>query len=309
METDSVLLTGATGFIGHRLLVQALEAGYRVRCATRSPKGIEKILSSESIKNLGSLTRRLSWVIVPDITASGAYDEAVLGVEYIIHVASPVGDVRTWGDPKVSDEEQFVKPSVAGVINILESAAAHNPTLQRIVVTSSVVAIHLPSYFQGLERPEGVPNADTRVETPEPPYPAGFAYQASKIAALNESEAWMKRNNPSFDMISILAGWVWGYQEFAANVDDLLSGSNSSLLGVLDGQEKPFPINSSVVSVHDCAKAHLLALNPKVEGNQAFLVGRLENLHKANAIAQIHVSEAFAKGFFRSESKDRKSVV
>ncbi|KAJ5467714.1 hypothetical protein N7475_005466 [Penicillium sp. IBT 31633x] len=33
-----VLLTGATGFIGFQTLIDALKAGFRVRCAVRSPQ-------------------------------------------------------------------------------------------------------------------------------------------------------------------------------------------------------------------------------------------------------------------------------
>ncbi|KAJ4171951.1 hypothetical protein NW754_007547 [Fusarium falciforme] len=300
MTNELILLTGATGFLGHRILVLALQAGYRVRCAVRSAKGIDKILATESVKKLGTLTRKLSWIIVPDITAPGAYDEAVIDVQYILHVASPVGDIRTWGDSStLSDEEIFVKPAVSGVIGMLESAAAHSPTLKRIVVTSSVVAIFPTKYFMGEAPPQDhVFDANSRLEDPTPPYPPGFAYQASKIAALNASEAWMKKHNPKFDMISCLPAWIFGTNEFATKADDLMGGSNSTLLNVLKGTESKVPVNSAAVSVQDCAQAHLLALNPSVAGDQAFIAGQLERLEDANDIARKHFPEAFTKGVF-----------
>ncbi|RSL54081.1 hypothetical protein CEP54_010090 [Fusarium duplospermum] len=299
MENELILLTGATGFLGHRVLVLALQAGYRVRCAVRSANGIDKILATESVKKLGSLTRKISWVIVPDITAPGAYDEAVIDAHYIIHVASPVGDIRTWGSSTLSDEEAFVKPAVSGVIGMLESAAAHSPTLKRIVVTSSVVAIFPMNYFMGEEPPQDhVFDANSRLEDPTPPYPPGFAYQASKIAALNASEAWMKKHNPKFDMVSTLPAWIFGKNEFATKADDLMGGSNATLLNVLKGTESKVPVNSAVVSVHDCAQAHLLALNPSVKGGQAFIAGQLERLEDANSIARKYFPEAFTKGIF-----------
>ncbi|KAM0553165.1 hypothetical protein ACHAPJ_007452 [Fusarium lateritium] len=304
MTGDLILLTGATGFLGHRVLIQSLEAGYRVRCAVRSAEGIEKMLSSKSFNDLGLLSQNLSWIVVPDITATGAYDQAVVDVRYIIHVASPAKDGRVWGQRGISDEEYFVKPASMGVLGILESAAAHSPTLKRIVVTSSIVAVTPVSYFQGLSGPEiEAPNAESRIEDLTPPYPPGFAYQASKIAALNASEVWMKKHNPKFDMINILPGWIWGHQELATSADDLLAGSNSHLLSVLGATEKPYHIHSSVVSIHDCANAHLLALDPKVERNQAFIVGQLENLEQASTIAHSYVPEAFTKGIFSNTTK------
>ncbi|KAL2673686.1 hypothetical protein Neosp_012129 [[Neocosmospora] mangrovei] len=299
MTNELILLTGATGFLGHRVLVLALQAGYRVRCAVRSAKGIDKILATESVKKLGALTRKISWIIVPDITAPGAYDEAVIDVQYMVHVASPVGDIRTWGDSALSDEETFVKPAVSGVIGMLESAAAHSPTLKRIVVTSSVVAIFPTKYFMGEAPPQDhVFDANSRLENATPPYPPGFAYQASKIAALNASEAWMKKHSPKFDVVSILPAWIFGTNEFATKADDLMGGSNATLLNVLKGTESKVPVNSAVVSVHDCAQAHLLALQPSVEGGQAFIAGQLERLEDANDIARKHFPEAFAKGVF-----------
>ncbi len=42
MATDPIILvTGATGYIGGRLVPRLLEAGYRVRCAVRSPRKLE----------------------------------------------------------------------------------------------------------------------------------------------------------------------------------------------------------------------------------------------------------------------------
>ncbi|EEU36288.1 uncharacterized protein NECHADRAFT_52490 [Fusarium vanettenii 77-13-4] len=299
MTNELILLTGATGFLGHHILVLALQAGYRVRCAVRSAKGIDKILATESVKKLAALTRKISWIIVPDITAPGAYDEAVIDVQYIIHVASPVGDIRTWGDSALSDEEIFVKPAVSGVIGMLESAAAHSPTLKRVVITSSVVAIFPTKHFMGETPPQDhVFDANSRLEDATPPYPPGFAYQASKIAALNASEAWMKKHSAKFDAVSILPAWIFGTNEFATKADDLMGGSNATLLNILKGTESKVPVNSAVVSVHDCAQAHLLALNPSVAGGQAFIAGQLERLEDANGIARKHFPEAFTKGIF-----------
>ncbi|KAJ4314658.1 hypothetical protein N0V84_008785 [Fusarium piperis] len=300
MANELILLTGATGFLGHRVLVLALQAGYRVRCAVRSAKGIDKILATVSVKKLGPLTRKLSWAIVPDITAPGAYDEAVIDVQYIVHVASPVGDIRTWGgSPTLSDDEIFVKPAVSGVIGMLESAAAHSRTLKRIIITSSVVAVFPTKYFMGEAPPQDqVFDANSRLENLTPPYPPGFAYQASKIAALNALEAWMKKHIPKFDVINVLPAWIFGKNEFATKADDLMGGSNATLLNVLKGSESKVPVNSAVVSVHDCAQAHLLALQPSIQGGQAFIAGQLERLEDANDIARKHFPEAFTKGIF-----------
>lgn len=41
---------------------------------------------------------QLQFVVVEDITAEGAWDAAVVGVDFVVHAASPVGksDVVSW---------------------------------------------------------------------------------------------------------------------------------------------------------------------------------------------------------------------
>jgi hypothetical protein len=67
----------------------ALKAGYHVQAAVRSESKKDKILSATSIKapNPGPA---LSFIIIPELTAEGAYDEAVKGCTYILHIASPL---------------------------------------------------------------------------------------------------------------------------------------------------------------------------------------------------------------------------
>jgi hypothetical protein len=89
MKADTTLITGATGHLGFKVLVLALEAGYNARVAVRSQSGIENILKTPSIKRLNSGSN-IEFIIVPDILVPGAYDEAVKNVDFIIHCASPI---------------------------------------------------------------------------------------------------------------------------------------------------------------------------------------------------------------------------
>jgi uncharacterized protein YbjT (DUF2867 family) len=79
-------ITGSSGLLGYRVLATALEAGYMVRAAVRKTAQIDAIKAAPSmqphLKNVESL-------IIEDILAEGAYDEALKGVAYVLHVASP----------------------------------------------------------------------------------------------------------------------------------------------------------------------------------------------------------------------------
>ncbi|KAI3537238.1 reductase [Colletotrichum paranaense] len=304
MTDNLILLTGATGFVGYKTLITALEAGFRVRCAVRSRAGIDKILAAPSIKSNNPSKDQLSWTIVPDISHPGAYDEAVQGVTYIIHCASPV---PTFGkDERVGTEEEvYVKPAVAGVLGLLESAKRHaTNTLTRVVVTSSIVAVIPMECFmgQGLDRP--AIDGESRVATPVAPFGSGFgAYRASKIAALSASEAWVKEHATStnFDLISVIPAWIWGRDELSTTAESLLSGSNSVLLEYLRGRKSDTPILSSFISVDDVAAAHVNALSPSVSGKQSFLLGRHVAIEEARAIAMENFPQAFADGVYSAD--------
>ncbi|GJC85650.1 putative uncharacterized oxidoreductase C513.07 [Colletotrichum liriopes] len=299
MSGELILLTGATGFVGYKTLVTALKTGHRVRCAIRSKSGIDKILAAPSIQSLKPTNEQLSWVIVADVLAPGAYDEAVKGVDYIIHCASPV---PTFGkdERKGTDDEIYVNPAVGGVVGMLTSAAAHAVnTVRRVVVTSSIVAVVPIECFvgKGLDRPAF--DGESRVATPVAPYGSGFgAYCASKAAALNASEAWMKEHCPAFDLVPTVPAWIWGHDELSTTAEALLSGSNSVLIEYLRGRKSNVPINANFVSVNDVAAVHVRALSPSTFGKQGYFLGRPVSMEDARDIAKKNFPQAFANGVF-----------
>lgn len=269
-SNDLIVLTGATGFLGFRVLVTALKAGYRVRIVVRSESKVSKVLATPSVKSINPSSEQLSWTVVPDITVPGAYDQAVKGATYVIHCASPI---PTFGDEAVTPEQYekyFVETARVATVGLLESIQKAG-TVKRVVITSSAVA-HIPfKYFIG-QGDDRVFTAEDRIPVAPGPYSFEFeAYSASKAAALNESEAWIAKNKPAFDLVTILPGWIWGRDELATTASDYNSGStNSVLLGMLKGGQSEIPFNGNGSFVDDVAQLHVSALNPKVKGNQAF---------------------------------------
>ena len=73
-----VLVTGASGFVAAHVLTSFLDHGYYVRGTVRSEAAAEKVRKSHGgHKN----ANKLSFAIVEDVAASGAFDEAVKGVQ------------------------------------------------------------------------------------------------------------------------------------------------------------------------------------------------------------------------------------
>jgi len=87
MSTPLVLITGASGHLGFRTLVLALETGYRVVATIRKEEQAKKLSSKPSVLPYQD---KLTFAVVKDITAPGAFEEAMQGVTYVIHIASPI---------------------------------------------------------------------------------------------------------------------------------------------------------------------------------------------------------------------------
>ncbi|KAL7894158.1 hypothetical protein HDV63DRAFT_415285 [Trichoderma sp. SZMC 28014] len=270
--SNLLVLTGATGFLGFKVLTIALAAGYNVRLVVRSATKANKVLNSPSIKALNLSQEKLSFVVVENMELEGAFDEAVKGATYVIHCASPIPTFGGEAPPTPEQyDEFFVQAALRSTMGLLESSRKAG-TVKRVVVTSSMVAITPFHYYLG-QGDDKVFDAEFRIPLDKGPYSFEFqAYSASKAAALNESEAWVKKTKPGFDLISILPGWIFGADELATTVKDFETEStNSVLLGLLRGSQTDVPSNSNSVLVDDAARLHVLALDPKIPGNQAFV--------------------------------------
>ena len=313
MASDLLVLTGATGFVGFKTLDVALKEGYNVRLVVRSASKGDKVLTAPSIKKLEPSSAKLSYVVVPDMAAPGAFDDAVKGATYVIHCASPI---PSFGDEAPTPElydEYFVQTARKASIGLLESIRKTD-TVKRVVFTSSIAANIPLRYFVG-HGDDKIFNADNRIPLDPGPYAVEFqAYSASKAASLNSSEAWMKENSPEFDLISILPGWIFGRDELCTTAADFETGStNSVLLSLLKGSQSAEPLMGNVSFVDDVARVHVDALSPKIEGNQAFVVTSdgIDGAKWEDAIETVrkYFPEALSDGRLKSNGKQRTVVV
>jgi len=310
---DLVLLTGATGFLGYLTLLELLRSGYHVRAAVRSDAKAAKVLGAPSLKALAPSSAQLSFVLVPDMTAPGAYDEAAKGAKYIIHCASPIPSFGEGKPPATEElEDTFVKAAPGGVTGMLKAAAAAK-TVKRVVLTSSTVANVPFEYYM-----DKATDTETRVFTPDdripvasPPYGFEFeAYSAGKAAALNATDAFVRDNDVGFEAISILPSWIFGTDELVSNAAGMRVGStNSVLLSLLLGGTNDLSYSGNAVKGTDVAAAHVRALDPAVKGNQTFVVNTMMVWEDAITIAKKHRPEAFADGRLTDAGKQPTSAL
>jgi len=265
MADALVLITGATGHLGFKVLRTALEAGYHVRAAVRSEQKATTLKSNHVLQTTPDFSN-LSFIVVPDFLAPGAFDEAAKNTKYIIHVASPIVTKL----PESNDyDAHFVQPAVQGTLGVFESARKAR-TVRRIVVTSSVVAV-LPLTAMSASSDLSY-NADNRLPEIPPPFANGrVAYIASKIAALNRAEAWIAEEKPPFDVIHIHPSYNFGRDDLPDGTAYFQTGTNRFLLNTALGVESEARPNTWN-DAGDTARMHVIALDGgKVAGNQSFL--------------------------------------
>lgn len=270
MAGELVLLTGATGFIGFVVLRKALEAGFAVRAAVRSEEKGKKLQNHPEIKALNS-DSLFTYIVVPDFEPPNAFDKALEGVKYVIHVASPASQaINSAGGADL--QAHFVDAAVNSTVSLLESAKKAG-SVERIVITSSAAAVLDMRLMFDFSSYDGKAfTADNHPpEIPGPYQDALLAYAASKIDARNAVEKWVQEQKPSFDAIQIHPGMVLGRDGLAKSFDDIKQSTNMyALMGPL-GQSLPFPFAQGSVHVDDVAIMHVDGLKKSVPGNQSYL--------------------------------------
>ncbi|KAI9738175.1 MAG: hypothetical protein M1834_008673 [Cirrosporium novae-zelandiae] len=263
MSGNLILVTGGTGHVGFRNIVEALQKGYRIRAAVRHESGIEQIKRAKSIQ---PYLDNIEFFIVPDILADGAYDEAIKGVDYVLHSASPLAS-KTAGDP----EKNLFEPAVKGTTGILQSALKIR-TIKRIVITASVLSI---VSFQDLvvEVSEKVFNDTNRATTHPPPYTNDLdAYSSSKIRAFDATNNFVTKHKPHFEITNIMPVFIIGKSELVTSPNNITNGTNRAAMSPLLGLKNSYVTPSISVHVDDVAYAHVKALDPSVPGGQNFLL-------------------------------------
>lgn len=242
----TVLVTGGSGFLGGRTIIDLLEAGYEVRTTVRDKaKGprIEQNISGEIGRPAGI------GFIEADLAADAGWSEAVADCRYVLHIASPFPPAK----PK--DPQELIRPAVDGATRVV--GAALEAGVERVVMTSSVAAI------RGGASPDDRPYTEddwTDVD-------AVAAYAQSKTLA--ERAAWDlvgQRGDPE-KLAVINPGAILG-----PVMPDDDSFSLEGIQRLLDGMPAVPKIGFSWVDVRDVSAAHIAAMEKPGAGGMRFIV-------------------------------------
>ena len=252
-SSQVILLTGASGFVAAHVLNSLLQHGYKIRGTVRSEAAADKVRKTHS-HLLNDDASRLTFAIVPDLAATGAFDEAVRGVDGVIHTASPFFT-------QVEDNERdLLDPAIKGTTSILQAVQKYAPQVTRIVITSSFAAIFDAS--QGFRPGYTYSEQDWNPITYEQAKEGNgeIAYSASK--KFGEKAAWdfVKDQKPNFDIATICPPMIYGPLEHEASLDHL-NTSSADIYRLMNGSQKePGPTAfPAFADVRDVGEAHVRA--------------------------------------------------
>ncbi|CAD6581198.1 MAG: hypothetical protein ASARMPREDX12_000389 [Alectoria sarmentosa] len=286
MAKDLVLVTGGSGLTGYACVAHALRAGYRVRTTVRRESAIKEIEGAPTSQEFAA---NLEVVLVPDMTKDDAFLQALQGVTYVLHVASPMANKT-----ESLDEEHTIAPAIHGTTGILKSALKV-PSIKRVVITSTVLVVLGSSDSE-------VYNETTIQPIPPGPFTApGPAYFASKRLAYRATRDFIATNKPSYTVVNLMPTYIVGRWELASSSAVLTGGSNGIALSSVIGGSRPYPPPGISVHVTDVARAHVEAMtNEQIKTHEDFILNAdgTEGVVWSDAIkiAERHFPEAVAKG-------------
>jgi nucleoside-diphosphate-sugar epimerase len=248
--TETVLVTGGSGFIAGWCIVELLRRGYIVRTTVRSlakEPAVRAAIASEVDPG-----DRLSF-FAAELTSDAGWDEAAAGCDYVLHVASPLGTQQ----PKVQDD--LIIPARDGALRALRAAAKAG--VKRVVMTSSVSAS---------SPDDGAPDS-TSDESQWTSRAAGIGHAYDQSKMLAERAAWeFAAANPGTELVTILPSLVLGPVLTHGNL-----GSVQVVSRLMAGKVPGIPrLGFTLVDVRDVADAHIRAMTlPEAKGERFIVAG------------------------------------
>jgi nucleoside-diphosphate-sugar epimerase len=247
-RTEVVLVTGGTGFVAGWCIVALLQRGYHVRATVRDLAQEPAVRAA--VASIAGATERLTF-FAADLTADNGWDDAVAGCDYVLHVASPLGDA--------SDPDALIVPARDGTLRVLRAAVKAG--VRRVVMTSAAAAARPPHNTDRIsDETIWADPADRQFD----------AYRRSKILAERAAWDFMAEHADRTSLVTILPGAVFGPVLTKAN-----RGSVQIIQRLLEGRPAAIPrLGFWIVDVRDLAELHVGAMTaPEAAANRFIAAG------------------------------------
>lgn len=264
---QTLVVTGANGYVALHIIKQALDRGYNVRGTVRSVSSAGKVRSL-----FADYGNQFTVSIVPELNNKELYEPAFVGtskpVTGVINVAAPFS-------LKVDDPVTgLLDPAVKCAVSMLEATRAYGPNVRRVVNTSSFACILdlTQGYRPGYTYTENDWNPMTHDEAAKADN--ATAYCASKALAERAMWDWVEAQKPSFSLTSINPPWVFG--PHLSPITDLshLNESSEALWRLVGAKDVPPVDFGGFVDVRLVATAHLEAFERPEAAGERFICGQ-----------------------------------
>uniref|UniRef100_A0A061REF8 Flavanone 4-reductase n=1 Tax=Tetraselmis sp. GSL018 TaxID=582737 RepID=A0A061REF8_9CHLO len=280
-------VTGGTGFVATELIKQLLDKGCTVHTTVRCVEDVE----NPALSKLKSLSQALPGTLFfhkADLLSEGDFDEVVSACDVVYHTASPFGFFDS-PDP----QKDLIDPAVKGTINVLQSVVKNKESVKRVVLTSSVAAVH--GEYASPPKSGDLYTEEDWNETSS--LGNKQAYHLSKVLA--EREAWRMAKEEGLDLVTVCPNFIIGPLT-SPRADGVSVGFFKGLL------ETAAPDKSlTFCDVRDVARAHILAAEePKAAGR--YIVSQ----RRATAPAELHgfLADAFPDLHFPAPTAETHEV-
>jgi dihydroflavonol-4-reductase len=249
--TETILLTGISGFLAKHIALRLLNAGYAVRGTLRSPDRAAEVRAALAPQLADAAAPDRLTFVPADLTADAGWAEAAAGVTAVVHTASPFPIIQ----PPEAEAGRLIRPAVDGTRRVLEAAAAAG--VRRVVLTSSTAAI--------LSMSRG--RVQTEDDWADDSGPGTSPYQRSKTLA--ERTAWDIARARGLALTAINPGFIIG-----PPLDRHFGSSVGVIRRILKGGDPMMPaLAFPMVDVRDAAEMHLRALQrPETAGKRYLAV-------------------------------------
>lgn len=269
--SETVLVTGGSGYIGGWAVAELLRRGREVRTTVRDLARTEAVRAA-----IGTVadTTKLSFAAA-DLTRDDGWDAAMDGVAIVLHVASPLGMSAD------RDPASVIGPAVDGAERVMR--AATRAAVQRVVMTSAANASSPSSYAEDSVTDEAL--------WTDPDDPSLIPYRRSKTLA--ELAAWRLAAEPDApELATVLPGAVFGPVLSAGT-----KGSVEIVARMLRGEMAFVPnIGLEVVDVRDLVDLHLRAMDSPAAAGQRFLgTGEFVWMQEMAGMLKADLGDAAAK--------------